>query len=217
MTSISRLWQRIKGSAFDMVDDCRGIAAVEFVVIVPIMLVMFFGTVEFSSGVTIYRKTTLVTRTLSDLTSQSTGVDDADLIGFFNASSYILAPYSAAPGFPATSATITELYINPLTLQARVQWSRSATITTSGSTSTVVLGTGRTVSSVVTIPSQLMTAGTYVIYSEVTQPYKPTIGYVMAPAGVNLSDVAYTRPRQSACVLYSASAEPASGTSCPTL
>ena len=36
------------------------------------MLVMFFGTVEFSSGVAVDRKVTLMARTLSDLTSQST-------------------------------------------------------------------------------------------------------------------------------------------------
>ena len=29
------------------------------------------------------------------------------------------------------------------------------------------------------------------------------LGYVMGHAGVNLSDVAYTRPRQSTCVFYS--------------
>jgi hypothetical protein len=32
--------------------------------------------------------------------------------------------------------------------------------------------------------------------------YVPTIGYVMAKSGVTLSDVAYTRPRQSLCVMY---------------
>ena len=62
--------------------DRSGIAATEFAVIVPIMLVMFFGTVEFSSGVAVDRKVTLMARTLSDLTSQSTAVDDTDLDRF---------------------------------------------------------------------------------------------------------------------------------------
>ena len=47
------------------------VAAVEFALIVPLMLVLFFGTVEFSSGVAVDRKVTLVARTLSDLTSQN--------------------------------------------------------------------------------------------------------------------------------------------------
>jgi hypothetical protein len=43
---------------------------------------------------------------------------------------------------------------------------------------------------------------TYLLLSEVNFQYVPTIGYVMAKTGVNLSDVAYTRPRQSLCVMY---------------
>jgi hypothetical protein len=42
----------------------------------------------------------------------------------------------------------------------------------------------------------------YLLFSEVNFQYVPTIGYVMAKGGVNLSDVAYTRPRQSLCVMY---------------
>ena len=59
----------------DFVADSAAIAATEFAVIVPLMLVMFFGTVEFSSAVAVDRKVTLMARTLSDLTSQSTSVD----------------------------------------------------------------------------------------------------------------------------------------------
>ena len=51
------------------------------------------------------------------------------------------------------------------------------------------------------IPSALAVGGTYLIFSEVSYLYMPTVGYVMAKAGINLSDVAYTRPRQSACVI----------------
>ena len=30
----------------------------------------------------------------------------------------------------------------------------------------------------------------------------PAVGYVMVKAGITLSDFAYTRPRQSRCVIY---------------
>src|SRR3954447_18120398 len=63
------LRSRISVSAF--LADTRALAATEFAVIVPLMLVMFFGTVEFSSTVAIDRKVTLIARTLSDLTSQT--------------------------------------------------------------------------------------------------------------------------------------------------
>ncbi len=73
------------------------------------MLVMFFGTVEFSSGVAVDRKVTLMARTLSDLTSQSTSVTDTDLTDFFAASKAIMTPYSSTP----TQSTISELYVDP--------------------------------------------------------------------------------------------------------
>ncbi len=193
MNRMSAIWIRLGRSAIGMLEDCRGLAATEFAVIVPIMLVMFFGTVEFSSGVAVSRKVTLVARTLSDLTSQSTSVADADMTNFFAASNAILTPYSATP----VRSTISELYIDPTTFVARVQWSKGSA--------------PRAVSSTVTVPSALAVGGTYLIYSEVSYLYTPAVGYVMAKTGVTLVDTAFTRPRQSTCVFYS----PA--TSCTTL
>jgi Flp pilus assembly protein TadG len=188
MKSISRMWLRARRSVTGLIEDCRGIAAIEFAMIVPIMLVMFFGTVEFSSGVAVDRKVTLVARTLSDLTSQSLSVATTDTANFFAASTAILTPYSATPA----KAAISELYINPSTLKATVQWNQ-----------TYQGATARAVGSTVTIPSALAVAGTYLIFSEVSYLYTPAVGYVMGRAGVTLSDVAYTRPRQSLCVFFS--------------
>jgi Flp pilus assembly protein TadG len=182
--SMSPIWLRLRRSAAAMRADCRGIAATEFAVIVPIMLVMFFGTVEFSSGVAVDRKVTLMARTLSDLTSQSTSVTDSDLTNFFAASKGIMTPYPSAP----TLSTITELYVDPTTLAARVQWSQGS----------APRGAGTTVS----IPTALKVAGTYLIFSEVSYQYVPAVGHVMAKAGINLTDTSYTRPRQSSCVMY---------------
>lgn len=193
MKTMSRMLLAVRRCAVDMLADCRGIAATEFAVIVPIMLVMFFGMVEFSSGVVVDRKVTLMARTLSDLTSQSTSVGDTDMTNFFAASGAIMTPYSTTP----VKATITELYVDPTTFKARVQWSKGTS--------------PRAVSSTVAVPTQLAVGGTYLIFSEVSYLYVPTIGYVMSKAGVNLSDVAYTRPRQSICVFYN----PA--TACTTL
>jgi Flp pilus assembly protein TadG len=184
VTAMQKMLLGARSLSDRLVRDCRGIAAVEFAVIVPLMLTMFFGTLEFSSGVAVDRKLTLVARTLSDLTSQSTTVTDLDLTNFTTAGKAILTPYSATPLF----STVTSLYVDSSTTVARVQWSKGSTPRTAGST--------------VTIPSQLQVAGTYLIMAEVAYRYTPTIGYVMAPTGVPLTDVSYTRPRQGACVMY---------------
>jgi Flp pilus assembly protein TadG len=182
--SILRTWHETRRHAADLVADSRGLAAIEFAFILPVMLVMFFGTIEFSSAIAIDRKVTLMARTLSDLTSQATTVVDSDLTNFFAASTGIMTPYATT----SLSSTITELYVDPNTLAARVQWSKGSAARTAGTT--------------VTIPSALAIAGTYLILSEVSYVYVPTVGYVMAKAGITMSDFAYTRPRQSTCVMY---------------
>ena len=193
--TIAKAWLRVRALARALSADSSGIAATEFAVIVPIMLVMFFGVVEFSNGVAVDRKVTLMARTLSDLTSQSISVTSADLTNFFAASAGIMTPYSTTP----VNSTITELYVNPVTLAARAQWSVGAAPHAVGST--------------VTIPVELAIGGTYVIWSEISYTYVPVIGYVMAPTGVTMHDVSYTRPRQSQCVLYN---PPSSPPPCPT-
>lgn len=209
MSSLIRLMRktclRAQSSAARLLKDRRGVAATEFAVIVPVMLVMFFGTVEFTSAIAIKRKVTTMARTISDLTSQAAVVNDTDLANFFAANNGIMTPYSSTP----TNTTVSELYIDPTSGAARVQWSKGAA--------------PRATSSPVAIPAGLISrdpttnailANQYLIYGEVNYTYVPAVGYVMGKAGVVLSDVAYTRPRQSTCVFYPSAPSPAN---CPTL
>jgi Flp pilus assembly protein TadG len=196
MNRLSDIWFAAHRKARDLARDRSGLAATEFVIIVPMMLVMFFGTVEFSSAVAVDRKVTLIARTLSDLTSQAlSSVDDLYLQNVFTASIAIIAPYGSTP----TKAQITEIYVDSNKV-AKVQWSKAATIAT-GATQASLATSTHNAGDVVTIPPELQVAKTYLILSEVSYLYTPTVGYVMT-SGVTLSDVAYTRPRQNTCVMY---------------
>ncbi|WP_436215736.1 TadE/TadG family type IV pilus assembly protein [Bradyrhizobium sp. LjRoot220] len=194
MSLMSRIWLRMRRSALDLSGDTRGIAAVEFAMVVPLMLVLFFGTVEFSSGIAVDRKVTLMARTLSDLTSQNVSVTSTQLNNIFNASTSIMTPYPASE----VNARIVELYVDA-NLSVKQIWSA-----TSGAAPP---------SGTVTIPAALKVADTYLIYSEVSYNYKPAIGYVMTKTGINLTDFTYTRPRQSQCVFNPPPSS--SSTGCP--
>ena len=200
MKLISNVWRRGHACALRFIRDDNGLAAIEFAMILPIMLVLFFGTVEFSSGVEVDRKVNLAAHTLSDLTSQSptTGVSDAELGFFFSAGAAILQPYSSSP----LNEVISELYVDANTGNAYVQWSKP-----------FQGGTARAKGSTVAIPPTLAVKGTYLIFSEVNYLYKPTVGYVMSSAGITLKASAYTRPRQASCVIYPAASPP---TACTT-
>jgi Flp pilus assembly protein TadG len=162
-----------------------GLAAVEFAMIIPLMAALLVGTNEFAAGVAVDRKVTLMARTLSDLTSQNTKVTDDQLTNFFNASKAIMTPYTATP----VQGTISELYINPDTLKARVQWSQGVETHADGD--------------VIDIPDALKVGGSYLIYSEVKYKYVPSVAwFINKTDGITLRDVSYTRPRQGLCVTY---------------
>lgn len=189
MKPMMDMWARLRRSARDMFGDIRGLAATEFALVVPVMLLLFFGTDEFASGIAVNRKVTLVARTLSDLTSQNITVTTTQLNNIFNASTGIMTPYPSTP----VNARIVELYVDANLVVHQI-WS-----TTSGTTPPT--GT-------VTVPTALKIASTYLIYSEVSYAFAPTIGYVLKNS-ITLSDFTFTRPRQSACVMYNT-------TVCPT-
>jgi len=172
--------------------ETRGAAAVEFALVTPLMLSLYFGMVELSTGVAMDRKVTMVSHTLSDLIGQATAVDDTDISNVFNAASSIMTPYLAAP----LTAKITAVSIDN-TGKATVVCSRSWT-SGGGVTS------GRTINTVVTssIPAGLIVNNTELIWAEVSYVYTPTVGYVVKTA-ITLSDQFYARPRQSATVDFS--------------
>jgi Flp pilus assembly protein TadG len=190
-------------------NDRSGLAAVEFAMIFPMMVVMFFGVLELSAAIAVDRKATLVARTLSDLTSQMVSVADADLVSFGEAAKAIMTPY---PGSPLISS-VTEVYVDSVTGVARVQWSKGLTI---GATGTVAIAATapHNPGDVVVLPTTLVAAkGTYVIWSEVSYTYTPAIGYMVAKTGMAFRDTAYTRPRTVLCVIYPTGAS----STCPTL
>ena len=150
---MSRIWLRARLSVAGLSRDRRGIAATEFAMIVPIMLVMFFGTVEFSSGVAVDRKVTLVAQNavrfdVASADDESTSnVDDTYLQNVFTASIAIMRRIRRR----RRKATVSEIYIDPATGSRRLQWSKAATIG-SGATPATLANSTRNAGDVVTVP-----------------------------------------------------------------
>ncbi len=191
--------------------DARGLAAVEFAMILPLMLVTLFGLIGASSAISINRKITLVARTLSDLTSQGQTVSDStDIPNFFAIGRAILTPYKATlnpfSGGPL-KMTITEVYINPTNGTARVQWSRGDSARNIGDVVSTMPADliGKDPNTGKVLPNQ------YFILSEVSYNYAPSI--LPDVAAVSLKESTYTRPRITSvwpCVQLN------SATTCPT-
>ena len=127
VSPMQKMSLRVRG----LLNDRSGLAAVEFAMVFPIMVVLYFGVVEFSSAIAVDRKATQVARTLSDLTSQSISVGDADIKNFGEAAKAIMTPYPPSP----LVSSITEVYIDSVSGIARVQWSKGLTIGVTGDVS----------------------------------------------------------------------------------
>lgn len=188
-----RLLTPLRSSAAKLARDKRGSAAVEFAVIVPLMLTMFFGMIELTSAVAVDRKVSMTAQTLSDLASRYNAVGDTDISNFWQISNAMMTPYSSS----LLKATITQVYIDPATGVARAQWSKGYAAVTAGAT--------------VPVPPNLIArdaadkiiADQYFIVTDTSYNYTPLgIGYVMK-ADVNLTAKSYMRPRLSTCVFYS--------------
>ena len=159
--------------------DQRGVSAVEFAMLLPLMLTLYLGTVEVSQGVGIDRKVTLTTRTVADLASQVLTINNADMANLLNASSAVILPYDTTK----LKVTVSEVTIDGNGI-AKIVWSDTLN------------GIKHSAGTIVTLPSALNVANTSLIWSEVAYTYKPAIGYVVTGT-MNLSDQIYMRPRLS--------------------
>jgi len=160
--------------------------------VTPLMISMYFGMVELSSGVAIDRKVTMVSHTLSDLIAQATAVDDTDIANVFNASSSIMTPYLASPLTAKVSAVSID-GTGKATVVCSRSWTSGGGVTSGYAVNTVVTSS---------IPAGLIVNNTELIWAQVTYLYTPTIGYVVKTA-VTLSDQFFARPRQSTTVDFS--------------
>lgn len=207
MVRIPRIFHSAHGAILRFRRDVSGLAAVEFVFIVPVMLTLVFGTIEVASVVAIDRKVTLVARTLSDLVSQGTNVTDSDIKNFFGMGTAIMTPYQVAPD--SMGQKITAVNVDAAKV-AKVVWSFAGTATgnvvsVAGYDPKKLDGAYKPGLVITTIPPALLVPNTQLIWSEVSYTYTPVLGYILKSKWP-MFDQTYTRPRQSACVTLNSAA-----------
>lgn len=160
--------------------DRRGVSAVEFALLAPLMIGLYLGCAEISDGVAVDRKVSLTAATLANLGSQVATLSASDMTNLLNASSAIISPYAASK----LKSTLSCLKIDS-TGKVTVAW--SATLN----------GTARAAGSVITIPAALAVPSSQLLFAEVSYDYTPTVGYTITGT-LTLSDKMYMAPRITA-------------------
>lgn len=171
MVRRTRFWQ-----------ETSGVSAVEFALIVPIMITLFLGAVEFGHALTLDRRVTAIASATGDLAAQVEEVDDAAVQDIFEASSEIIKPYTTSP----LSIVLTNVEADA-DGNTTVTWSESRN------------GAARATGSGITVPNGLVQPSQCVILAEVTYSYSPPVGHFLT-GGITMEESFYLKPRRSVCV-----------------
>ncbi|SMQ58333.1 Flp pilus assembly protein TadG [Devosia lucknowensis] len=171
-------WRRLQHSE-------RGAAAVEFALILPLMLLVYIGSLEASTLITMDRKVQSVAGAVGDLVARSEKtIRASDLQDYFRAAAGIMTPFSPT----GVTQVITAVKVQGGV--PRVVWTRQYLNGTYSSTTPYTAGNPYP------LPTEMRNiAGTkMVIAAEATYTYTPLLGIVLdTPVNLYRSSFFMTR------------------------
>jgi Flp pilus assembly protein TadG len=188
MIAAALRFRRFAARAANLARHDGGLAAVEFALILPILVALWFGGVELTQGLSVDRRLNNLASSIGDLVARSKIVTTADVDTIFDIAPGAMYPYcktETACTAAGLGMRITAVNMNGAGT-ATVAWSRGQ-----GATAYV---TGANMNSVV--PAALRVPDTTIIVSEAYYTYTPAVGYVIS-GDVDLDDRMFFVPRLS--------------------
>jgi Flp pilus assembly protein TadG len=166
--------------------DLRGAAAIEFALILPVLVLLYTLGFEVCQAATVNRKLTDTTVQLANVTSQYTSVAKSDISTIMNASSETMTP------FPTSTLALT---LSEVSIDAK----GNATVTWSEAYLDGVALQGNTLKTPPTAPPSLLTPNSSYIVVQSTYAYTPVIAGDFMPT-ITLSDQSFMLPRDSGSI-----------------
>ena len=186
----SRAVHRLHAFSTQLATDCKGMAAVEFAMIAPILFFLLVGSIEISHALTIDRRTTQAASSSADLSARAppAGLSTAEVDGQLLIVNYLMRPYDVNPLTVKIMSVIARQVGNATQIQ--VDWSRDNKGGTPFARN----------SSYATLPVGLLTAGESVIVAEANYAYTPFIFHYFIATAFTMNETFYLKPRNSSCV-----------------
>jgi Flp pilus assembly protein TadG len=163
-----------------------GVSAVEFAMLLPLMITLYLGSVEITQAVSADRKMSLVASTVGDLVARTdtSCISESEILTTFKAGNAVLYPFDSTK----MKIVITQAIVDDKQ-QAKVEsatggWSRAY----NGGTTHANDVTAK-------IPEALRATEGPVIWAEAYYTYVPTIGKVIAKDGINLGETIFLKTR----------------------
>ncbi|OYW04887.1 MAG: pilus assembly protein TadE [Acidiphilium sp. 37-67-22] len=162
----------------------KGGAAVEFALILPVLLLFFFATTEIEQAVIVYQLVGQTNSTIMNIVSQYTSISaGSQLQDIFAAGTNILAPYPATP---------IEIVISSIAIDGN----GNATVAWSQGYNASALTVGQTIN----IPTSLDQPNTSVLLGQVEYPFAPALDFLkLGP--FDMSSTVYMLPRNSSSII----------------
>jgi Flp pilus assembly protein TadG len=177
--SLGRLWRRA-------IADVGGAAAVEFALILPVLVLLYAVGFEICEAATVNRKLTDTTVQLANLTSQYTQVAKSDISTIMNASSETMTPFSNG----ALSVVVSEVSMDAKG-NASVTWSEAYL--------DGVAFQGTPLTTPPTAPPSFQTPNSSYIVVQSTYAYTPVIAGTYMPP-ITLSSHSFMLPRDAVSI-----------------
>ncbi|MCJ2082389.1 TadE/TadG family type IV pilus assembly protein [Methylobacterium sp. J-090] len=140
-------------------------ALVEFALLVPVLMLLYFGTVELTNVLRHARKLDILSRTIGDSLSQRTQPTSTEIEDIFKAAAIVMAPYDGAGVQMSVSAVGVGGILEPGPLRV------CSSVATSGAPVRVP-GTPAPVAEA----EALQPAGSRLLLVEITAAYRPVSG-----------------------------------------
>ena len=176
-----------------------GVAAVEFAFIAPVLLSLYFVTMEVSQAIEVNKKVGRVGSMVADLLTQQQSITKSEVDAILKIGESILQPYSRSKGAIEVTAIQISDEDSP---KVQVVWSRKLENGTTGE--------GAAKGSTTTVPAKLKIRDTFLMRVESDLSYKPVItwaadqkkvlGLAAAFDGISMAERYYLRPRMSETV-----------------
>jgi Flp pilus assembly protein TadG len=161
-----------------------GVAAIEFALMVPMMLFTFFGVAEISSYILASRKVANVASIAADLVAQDKSVDDAEMSDIMGALDVVIRPFN-----PANARIIISSVVADDDGNLTIAWSdaRHTAPRAAGSAAPAI------------VPAGIVPNNQGIVMAEIEFTYTSTFGQYLT-SGSTVSDVFFLKPRRSTTV-----------------
>ncbi|CUX29968.1 TadE/TadG family type IV pilus assembly protein [Agrobacterium fabrum] len=136
--------------------DRRGVGAVEFAIVFPILLALYLTSFELTIGYNTYKRASSAAATINDLISKTGSVDKTYLTGMQDVAAAVFAPYSTK----GLNLKISGIKIDAQK-QAKITWSWDEKNLRPYA-----------VGSAVTVPTRLLVQDSFLIHVELSVPHE---------------------------------------------